>query len=394
MNQRDVLREPRLYIEYWANKKGKVYSTDLSSFILDYNEDLQKFNYANKGEYFKPLRGIVRNLLEAAFEEYLGTIPNRIRAALKETIACEEENLKLLETWIVAVTGKLEPDDLYVMAHWLWLVKRNTMSLPVVHHIMPIITSPKQGGGKSTAVKRLLEPIEELMLELKVPQVVDERSFTLFTNYLIGFFDEMAGADKVEISDFKRNVTSSTLTYRPMRTNTQVKIPNICSFIGASNSQIYEIIKDTTGVRRFFAINAMDKLNHEAINSIDYLQLWQGIDEKRERGYFELVQKQVSEKQEEMQMKDEVLLFVEDYSIIPEGKETVIVNGKQLYDEYVLHTRNAGIRFQVTAQTFWKKLRDMGLQAARKKDSSNVMRWFFAINPNGASLLKGEKYDN
>lgn len=393
MTLSDIFRNPRLYVDYWAEKR-KVYSTDLPTFILDYHEEVAKFNIGNQSVDKKPIKYITRNLLEAAFEEYLATIPNKLRNGLKSAITCDVENLKPLESWVRAVTGKLESDDLNVMAHWLWLVKRNVYGFDVVHHIMPIITSPKQGGGKSTAVRKLVTPVEELMLELKVPQVVDERSFTLFTNYLVGFFDEMAGADKVEISDFKRNVTSSTLTYRPMRTNTQVKIPNICSFIGASNSQIYEIIKDTTGVRRFFAINALDKLDHVAINTIDYIQLWKGINERRERGYFEEVQIEVSAKQEEMQMKDEVLLFLEDYSIMPEGKDTVVVNGKQLYDEYVLHTKNAGIRFQVTAQTFWKKLRDTGLQATRKKDKSKVMRWFFAINPNGASMLKGEKYEN
>lgn len=387
-----ILNDPRQYASYWADQRADVHGTDVSAMILDYNEDLRAFNYAHR-DALKPIKGMQKYLLEAAFTDYLNKLPAKHRSQISSDITCTKENLEPLRQWVKAVTGKIEDDDLYVMAHWVWLVKRNAMYYNVIHHVMPIITSPKQGGGKSTAVQSLIAPVEKLVLELKVPQVVDERSFTLFTNYLVGFFDEMAGADKVEISDFKRNVTSSSLTYRPMRTNSQVKIRNLCTFIGASNNSVYEIIKDTTGIRRFFPIQALDLLDHAAINSINYTDLWKGIDENLPRGYYEKVQQQIVKKQEELAMRDEVSLFLENYGIIPNSDTGYVsINGKVLYQEYVLHTKNEGIRFQVAAQTFYKKLRDMGLQAVKKRDEKNVLSWFFTVNKNNA--LGGSKYDS
>lgn len=374
-----MLTNARIFIQYWATK-NRVVATSLATILLDHMEAVRAFNLQFGGK----LRPIPKYALEAAFEEYINGEPERQRALIAKAIQCAQENLEPLKAWVKAVTGGVNQDDVYIMAHWLWLVKRNAYNMPVVHHIMPIITSPKQGGGKSTAVKKLLEPLEASSLELQVPQVVDERSFTLFTNYLVGFFDEMAGADKVEISTFKRNVTSSSLTYRPMRTNAQMKIKNLCSFIGASNNQIYEIVKDTTGLRRFFPIKALNLLDHKAINAIDYTELWQGIDEFKERGYFELVKDTVAQKQDEMSMKDEVALFLEDHDIVPTSTTTQSVSGKQLYNEYIIYTKNAGIRFPVSAQTFYKKLRDSGIEAAKRPDSNKVLTWFFAINPNAA----------
>ncbi len=380
MNMSDILRAPRIYTRHWAKNRSSIRVTDLGTCYLDYLEEVAAYNYANR-ENKKVLRPFTKILLEFAFDEYLRELPDKVRSELASNIKCTKENLEPLKLWVKAVTGKVEEDDLNIIAHWLWLVKRNSQKLPVVHHIMPIITSSKQGGGKSTAVVRLTEPLKKVMLELKIPQAVDERSFTLFENYLIGFFDEMAGAEKVEISDFKRNVTSGTITYRPMRTNLMQTITNLCTFIGASNNQVYEIIKDTTGIRRFFPIQALDLLDHETINTLDYLELWRGIDERLPRGYYENVKDTVAKKQDDMAMKDEVLLFLEDHNVVPSPSDKhETVNGKYLYNAYIIHARNSGLRFNVSAQTFYKKLRDLGIQGAKKLDEKRNRAWFFAIN--------------
>lgn len=383
----EVLSNPRLYLEYWAQTYNyQIKANAFSTLYLDHREDVGAFLKAHPSFKFKSL---TRLDLEAALEEFLNELPNIRRKELAKALVCTKEDLTLITAWVKAVTGSDNADDVHIMAHWLWLVKRNALDLPVVYHIMPIVTSPKQGGGKSTAIHALIKPVQDLTLELKVPQVVDERSFTMFTNYLVGFFDEMAGAEKVEISDFKRVVTSSTLTYRPMRTNAQISIKNRCSSIGASNSVLYEIVKDTTGLRRFFPLNALDLLDHAAINAIDYIALWRGIDEQRSRGYFELVKDTVAKKQDELAMKDEVQLFLEEHGVMPTSLETKTVNGKHLYNEYIIHTKNSGIKFPVSAQTFYKKLRTLGLQATRKADDRKVLTWYFAVSPE--AVLDNEK---
>lgn len=392
VDELDILRDARRYVNRWAEQKGGYISPhDFSEIHLQHNEDVIKYNIANPDKK-KMARPIMKCLLESALDVYIKQQPEKQKAAIRAKIACVTPNLEPLKQWVKAVTGQVKEDDLYVMAHWVWLVKRNCLELPVVHHIMPIVTSKDQGGGKSTAVRNLYGPIEELALELKMPQAVDERSFTMFTNHLVGFFDEMAGAEKVEIADFKRNVTSSTLTYRPMRTNAQVKIHNRCTFIGASNNSIFDIIKDTTGIRRFFPIDALTMLDQPTIKNMDYLSLWQGVDEKEPRGYFELVKEQIASKQAQLQMKDEVVLFVEENHILPiPDKPLVEVNGKMLYNEYRLHAANSGIRYPVGSQVFYKKLRALGLTDKKKRDSNRSDAFFFMINSDTAIPLEDKR---
>lgn len=391
MNKYEELTDPEIYVAKWAEKQRKIEASGLPYLLLAHEKDVRVYNTAFPAH---KLRGISKVYLEAAFEVYLKEQPKLLREQLALSINGRKENLKPMKAWVKAVTGKEDATDLNVMLHWIWLVKRNSLKLPVVHHIMPIITSARQGGGKSTAVKSLLEPINELTLELKVPQVVDERSFTMFENYLIGFFDEMAGADKVEISDFKRNVTSSTLTYRPMRTNFQQKINNLCSFIGASNSEIYEIIKDTSGIRRFFPIKALDLLDHDAINAVNYLELWQGIDETKERGYYENVQAKIAMEQEDLAIKDGITLFLEEHSIIPgEYDEDVLVSGKDIYAEYLNYCGGAGSKYPVQRQIFYKRLKSAGMKAVQKRDNRKILCWYFSVRKESRQTI-GSVYDN
>lgn len=389
-----MLRSPEAYVDYWAKDKKELNINDLDSLLLDYDKDIDKLNYElginaletrSKPMYIKPKS---TKLMECAFANYLRMQPVIRRQELALVIKGSKENLAPLKMWIQAVTGKVDDSELYIMAHWLWLVKRNSLKLPVVHHIMPILIS-KQGSGKSTAIKNLIQPLHELTLELTVQQVVDERSLTLFSKYLIGVLDEMAGAEKVEVADFKRNVTSGTLTYRPMRTNNQVKITNLCSFIGASNNEIYEIIKDTTGIRRFFPIMTSNLMDREVINTINYIELWQGIDHFRERGYYESVQAKVIEVQEALSNKDDITMFLEDYGIVPGEFDNVeLVSGRQLYHEYVIETKNNGRTWAQPLTIFFKRLRSIGIKGMQKRDDRKILRWYFEIRKESKQTLR------
>ncbi len=395
----DVLRSPESYVDYWAQNRKNITINDLDSLLLDYDKAIDIANYEaaisaaetrSKPVFVRPKPA---QLMKCAFSNYLRSLPLLRQKELSVLINGKTENLKPLKDWVFSVTGKEDSSDLYIMAHWLWLVKRNSLKLPIVHHIMPILTG-KQNSGKSTAIKKLINPLLDVTLELTVQQVVDERSLTLFNNYLIGLLDEMAGAEKVEIADFKRNVTSSTLTYRPMHTNIQVKITNLCTFIGASNNEIYEIIKDTTGIRRFFPIMTADLIDRELVNSINYEELWQGIDETRERGYYELVHSKVIEIQEALANKDDITMFFEDYGVIPgEFDSVALVPGKTLYQEYVVETKNNGRTWAQPLTTFFKRLRSAGVKSVQKRDDRKILRWYFEIRKESQQTLKAP-YDN
>ena len=66
-----------------------------------------------------------------------------------------------------------------------------------------------------------------------------------------------------------------------MSTHDDFNEVNSASLIGASNKTLDELIKDTTGMRRFIQLNWAD-LNEAGwaiINGIDYLGLWKSVDE-------------------------------------------------------------------------------------------------------------------
>lgn len=381
-----ILLDPELYTSYWFEKEGSN-PRSFSHMILAYSKEIRALNAFLQKNAIRPLND---KILQHAYDVKLEQIPLERRLATKDAFKCSLEALEPLKTWIRAVTGKCQDDDLYVVAHWIWMVKKRLNEQDIVHHIMPIVLSPKQGGGKSTAVRKLYQPLELLTIELKVKQAVDERAYTLFNNYLIGFFDEMAGADKIDVNDLKSTLSSETLSYRPMRTNTQAKIRNLCSFIGTSNNQIPDIIKDTTGIRRFFPLFAQENLDHAAINTLDYVALWKGVDERLERGYFEKVKIEVNAKQADMQVKDELQVFLEERSLIAGPKdEKVLVNGKKLFREYQQYTINSGIRFPLAAQTFYRKLKDLGITAEYKRDETRAMTWFFELNKEAVFLNHG-----
>lgn len=376
----EILLDPELFAAYWFETvKGDKKET-LANFVLGYYAELSMFNRQRIINGDKKISGLTNQLLTYAFESYIEKRPLLKRKKVADKVKCIAEDLTELKKWLKGVTGQEAADELAVMAHWIWLVKRNLYELPVVYHIMPILTSPKQGGGKSTAVKMLVNALEEQSIELRVKQAVDERAYTLFSDYLIGFFDEMAGADKVDSNDLKATLSADSLSYRPMRTNIQQKIKNNCSFIGTSNNDLYETIKDTTGIRRFFPITAMQLLNHEIINSVDYVKLWKGVDENKPRGYLEEAKALIDEKQAAIQMKDELRIFLEDNMLIPAEGETKKVNGKDLFLQYQKFMEESGVRYKLSRQTFYKKLLTNGIRGRQERDKNKSITWFFEVN--------------
>lgn len=395
MTPAEVLMDARNFVYKWVQDKD-IIGNEQATLRLDYLRELRAYNLflklkkdsTKEGEVIKVrfIKPLNKNELDDAFEEYLRNLPITRRSQVAEVIRYDlNSDQNMLKRWILAVTGSCEEVNLKVMLHWMWLVKRNLNGLPVVYHIMPIIASPqkagakKQGGGKSTAILRLIEPIKTVSTTLRMDQVSDDRSFTAFNTYMVGFLDEMAGAGKVEIEDFKRIVTAETLTYRPMRTNIQIQIKNLCSFIGASNNSLSDIIKDTTGLRRFFQINSLEMLNHDEINSIDYISMWKSVDENLVRGYIEEVLPEISKEQDKIVSKDELEVFMEDNNLYPteEVEETTV---KKLYDAYVIHSQNYGNKYPVKYQNFYKKLENLGLSVEERRDEKRARYKVIKVN--------------
>ena len=194
--------------------------------------------------------------------EYDNTAANKANwQKLVQSIVDEDETSKLMAECL--------------LKKFIWQVKRKMAGLPVFDHLM-VVLHGQQGSGKTVFVRKFLEPLQELTAPSTFHDVMDNRIIDVWEMSAL-FIDEMEGAARKDIDGLKRIITAEYLNRRPMRTNTVVKIPNNVTFIGATNKRLEEMIRDTTGLRRFAELVALNKMDWDTINEIDYKALWKAL---------------------------------------------------------------------------------------------------------------------
>lgn len=392
-----MVSDPRKYVMLWLrnkgitiNERGILTSPDdrdhfelFDSLYLDYCEQIAAFNAAAD----KKIQGAKETNLRKALDEYISIELVRRRQQVFNAIKFNgTSSLSLLEEFVEAVTGTRNVTTINVMAHFLWTIKRRFIDKEVVYHIMPIIYG-KQNGGKSKSLQRLFKPLANLTLELKLTEITDPRyAFSLSRNYVV-ILDEMAGFRKADVETLKRQITASYNDVRKLNTNTVIKIKQNASFIGTSNAPVNELIFDVTGARRFYEIRALDKIDWDKINSLDYIALFQGIDENLERGYIEGVFEEVKKEQENLVGLDELNIFMEHHKITSGTKE---VAATHMYQAYAIWADTNGIKTPLNSIWFGRKLSNKGLNAEIRKLRGKATRVYLVADD--CSLLK-ESYD-
>lgn len=156
-------------------------------------------------------------------------------------------------------------------------VKQKMLGLPVQRHCMPVICG-KQGRGKSVFTQRLIAPIIEVSIPADFRAITEERNISIWENYCF-YVDEMGYSTKSDIDIIKNTITAETLSRRPMRMNTHVEVPQRVTFIGTANAEdLADLIRDTTGTRRFVLLRYRDDADWAAVNSFDFPALWRAVD--------------------------------------------------------------------------------------------------------------------
>lgn len=285
------------------------------AFIAEYNK-------ANKTTF--TLKAFRETDLEKAFSNHVEYEKINYRVVVRNSLShLDIASTDILDKFVGAIC-RYSPDrweyDLTksVLMHWLWSVKVKMMFGPskVVHHLMPILYGKKQGSGKSTAIRRLLGPIEDFTLSAKrLTDIADPREAALFKDNYAVVIEELAGAQKADIEQLKTVITESEVSFRRMRTNFNETVDQNSMFIGTSNKPIEDMIKDSTGMRRFFEIKVKDRLDWESINSIDYTLLWKSIDENLPTGYLDNYLDKLSEYQNIYVQEDPVEYVFQENSI-------------------------------------------------------------------------------
>lgn len=322
-------------------------------------------------------RGITEASLKDAFDEALDILAERVITSTIEQLKFvkKEETFGQAELarWLEGMTGRCNEVELAVMKHFIWQVKRKLCNKPVTHHIMPVF-SGMQGTGKSTAIMKLLGPAAPLALFGKpVSFVTDDRQLSALSKHYIVFFDEMAKADTTDVEKLKQVVSAHVLDYRPLFTNTNSRVAQNCTFIGATNKDIRDLIRDNTGMRRFYQIPIDPRLMTDAemkercrqlINETQALAIWQGIDETRDEVYISSYFSEIEREQEEVRARGSVEEFVVESELAP-GKHQVPVS--TLYENYRNFCGLSGRRDVAMLQTFSRELTTRGFEKKRKK---------------------------
>jgi hypothetical protein len=126
-------------------------------------------------------------------------------------------------------------------------------------------------------------------------------------------------------------------------------------------------------MRRFWEIKTADKCDWEAINNINYLELWQSIDSSLEKGYISEVLDKVIEAQSELLYKDEVTVFLEESEITPatDIESGVEVSTKLVYNKYKEFCEVNGVIRPLNSVWLGRKLKNKGFTKIVKKGEGN-----------------------
>lgn len=252
----------------------------------------------------------------------------------------------------------------FVLEHFIrqCKLKMNGNGLDVFAHMM-IIFVGAQNAGKSTAVRKLLSPLGHCYTEPGLHEVTDtQKNYPLFGDNNALLCEELAGAGRAEVETLKHVITSRLIQVRRYHSQERVEVYNAATLIGTSNKPIWEVIRDTTGLRRFFDITVADKMHFETINSIDYVAMWQGVKHElnaEERKKFDLKYKaDIAPIQQNARIVDSVEEFVSEMELVPGDYR---IGLSQLYRRYKEMCDLYGKRY-ADNNIFRMKLKQMQLQ--------------------------------
>jgi hypothetical protein len=111
-----------------------------------------------------------------------------------------------------------------------------------------------QGSGKTTFVRRFLEPLEEMASRpVLLADLADARSSDIF-RYPVVLVDDMEQINPRHVPVLKSLLTSDGVRRRRLGTSLSIDVAQRATFIGTSNEEIGDLIVDETGHRRFASL--------------------------------------------------------------------------------------------------------------------------------------------
>ncbi|TXM65239.1 DnaJ domain-containing protein [Methylobacterium sp. WL12] len=199
------------------------------------------------------------------------------------------QRIKAEAAWerLVSAAFAVEPAlGVAVLKQFVWQVKRKQLELPVEHHLMPVIFSPVQGGGKTIFVRLFLSPLDELATDpVLLSDIADKRSGDVL-RFPVGFVDDMERLELRHVGILKAFLTTDAVARRKLFTSLHVRIPQLMTLIGTANEPVAVLIPDPTGHRRFAELHFRngaeakggEQAVWDAIAATDFVLLWRSVD--------------------------------------------------------------------------------------------------------------------
>lgn len=275
------------------SRQERVLRAFLAEQGIIYDHKTDAWAQTRPGYHNEPLTWQrVHNRITLEGKESLRKAPRRTAAALQEFASKERAKrvqglIHAIEgwptddtawrTWINAVCEEGHDLTLAVMQHWIWLIRRKLLRMPVEHHICPILYGPS-GGGKSIEAGRLLAPVDDIVSEQTLGQVCDERHWGELARHYVVYLDEMAGADKAQLETLKSLITIPYTNSHTFFSQRRERAPQNATLLGSSNKPVVEIIHDETSARRYWEVRCREKLDWNILNKLDHRTLWANVD--------------------------------------------------------------------------------------------------------------------
>jgi hypothetical protein len=229
------------------------------------------------------LRHVVRTLQEEA--------KTRRRAAVLHALMqplTSDEQIRAEQMWHDLVAAAFDmPTDLAIalLKHFIHQVKSKPLYREIHHHMMPIIVSVHQDAGKTTFVRRFLEPLQDLVSGAALLSDLSDKRCQQHLSYPVVMIDDCEQIKGQQISILKSLLTAEAMERRPLGTSLSETVSQMATMIATANFTVSELIKDPSGHRRFqqmlFKIdpNSPDHgMAWEVINATDFTLLWRSVD--------------------------------------------------------------------------------------------------------------------
>jgi hypothetical protein len=362
--QIEVLSDSRIKFENTVVDK----MTLTNKFRNEYVSKINLYNSRAKGAKDK-INIPPRDYIESALEEFFNTQKLDKVEELRNELSFDGSDLSELERLIKAITGNTSKLDIYCFAHFLWQIKRKIYEKEVKNHLM-LVLEGAQGCGKSTVVDKIanVKGLENFVAKKTVLQLVDDRQWAVLKDFYLIILDEMQGCKKAAIDSLKSIITANEMSYRPMRTNSTCTIRQNCSFLGTTNNLIEELIIDSSGMRRFYAISCLDPIDWNAINTISFETIWKSINEDLIDGYSNHVSNDLKKFQDERRHRDSIEEFIINKNIKPASDIENEMHGIEigrLFLHYKLFCHDWGFD-PVDKSSFGKGMKKHKIESKRK----------------------------